>query len=205
VINLNKTVYQGYPALKMTFNTQSPSRLFLQITKIIVVGLGNFVDNELNSHHITETEELTPQPGNSHFASISKQSMSLGDIIRPDSSDCLYIICSAKPESNETQTPQKEEENKDEKTENQALFDFIKVGTISNINGHGILQEVTSQENVDLKTNEIGTYKKLFTIKFMKLYVVVSLLSFYVVHFTGYKAETTVPNQELYDLLMKHH
>ena len=50
VINLNKTVYQGYPALKMTFNTKTPT-------------LGTFVDGELNSNYISETEELTPQSG----------------------------------------------------------------------------------------------------------------------------------------------
>ena len=174
--------------------------------KIIVLGLGNFVDTELNSNHMTETEELAPQPGTLQFSRLLNIYQLLGDIIRPDSSDSLYIICSAKPESDQPESPQKEEkENIQEKTENQVPFDFIKVGTISNINGHGILQEVISQENIELKTNEMGTYKKLFTIKFMKFYVVLSLLSFYVVHFTGYKAETTVPNQELYDLLMKHH
>jgi len=184
-INLHKTIYQGYPALKMTFNTQTPS-------------LGNFVDTELNSNYISETEELTPQSG---------------DIIRPDSSDSLYIICSTPTTENSEKATENNPENPETTPENprseqpeKQLFDYIKVGTISNVNGFGILQEVNSLENGNsIKANEIGSYKKLYTIKFMKLYVIVSLLSFYVVHFTGYKGEATVHNQELHDLLMKHH
>jgi len=168
----------------MTFNTPTPS-------------LGNFVDSELNSNYTSEIEELTPQSG---------------DIIRPDSSDSLYIICSTPtPEKSENATENNPENIEppsasSKSAEDKQLFDYIKVGTISNVNGYGILQEVNSLENGNsIKANEMGSYKKLYTIKFMKLYVLVSLLSFYVVHFTGYKGEATVHNQELYDLLMKHH
>ena len=129
-----------------------------------------------------------------------------GDLIRVDSSNCLYLISSQKPIQKVTEEKTSENENKTQSEKNQdVLFDYVKVGSISNVNGFSVLNEAYATENEEIHVKEMGSYKKLYIMKLIKLYVFCSLLSYYVVHFTGYKGEITVPNQDLHDLILKHH
>ena len=131
-----------------------------------------------------------------------------------DSSNSLYII------GNYGQTYKSQESNKgDSGKENTInnivheenldcsgnLFDYIKVGNISNANGFAIFEELDKSSQEKIQVVYKGSYKKLYIMKIVKFYIFVSIFGFYIVHFTGYKGKITIPTQELHDLALKHH
>ncbi len=83
-------------------------------------------------------------------------------------------------------------------------FNFIKLGNLSNINGFSVLEECFS-EHEKLQLKDLGSYKKLYIMKLLKFYVILTVFGFYMTHFVGYKGGITLPNKDMHDLILKHH
>jgi hypothetical protein len=109
----------------------------------------------------------------------------LGDLIQIKSSKNLHFIL----------------ENIDLEKHNDkdnSLREYIKIAEVSNPSGHGILKHIENYApETGLQTTEIGSYKKLYTMKCIKLYVLLSGISLFSIHFLNYKESISVSHTDL--------
>jgi hypothetical protein len=78
-------------------------------------------------------------------------------------------------------------------------LEYIRVGTIANPTGLGILDYAQSSfQTSNFKSSNFGSYKKIYTMKLIQLYLALSLLYLINTHFLSHKFKISIWSNELH-------